>query len=359
MILLFVYVGGALTISFLCSVLEAALLSTRVIELEQRKSAGDAGAAALLRLKQERIDDAISAILTLNTIAHTIGATLAGAQAAKVFGEAWVGVFSAVLTLLVLIVTEIIPKTLGTVYASKLVGFVARTLKLLMAALAPVLFVTGLITRLVGRPHERGISRDELKAVLTMASREGAIEDSHGRILDNVLRLEELTLEDVMTPRVVVVMVPADGTVGELVANRAAESFTRIPVFEGGPDKVVGFVNQREVLGALARGTTDPDRPLREHVRPVPHLPETTSLDRALRELIERRAHVAVVTDEYGGTSGIATLEDMFETVLGAEIVDEFDRVAALRQLAARRRDRRLAQLGLELPVSPAEPTSD
>jgi CBS domain containing-hemolysin-like protein len=345
MTLLLFYVGGALAVSFLCSILEAGLLSIRPIELTERKEGGDKAAAALLDLKENRIDDAISAILTLNTIAHTIGATLAGAQAAKVFGSDWVGVFSGVLTLLVLVVTEIIPKTLGTVNASALVGFVSRTLKFLMFALTPVLFLTGMLTKLIGRPEKRAMSRGEFLAVVGLARKAGTLAQHEERILGNILRFDEILLEDVMTPRTVLEMLPVTATINDLVQDLEIQSFSRIPLYEEDPDHVVGYVHQRLVLGELARGR-EGSTPLTEFQRPVLHLPESTTLGDAMRVFLDRREHLAVVTDEFGGTAGIATLEDVLETVLGAEIVDELDHVADLRTLAAKYRDRRLSHLG-------------
>ena len=186
-ILLLLFVGGALCISFLCSLLEAGLLSVRVAELAGRQRTGDRGAARLLELKQNRIEEAISAILTLNTIAHTIGAAMAGAQAAVVFGDAWLGVFSGVLTLLVLIFTEIIPKTLGTVFASQLVGFLGRTLQLLIIALWPVVRASHWLTRLFIPNKQPTVSRAELAALVSMAKSQGTLGHVESRMFDNVL----------------------------------------------------------------------------------------------------------------------------------------------------------------------------
>jgi len=192
--LLLIYVGGALTISFLCSLLEAGLLSVRETELSARAGAGEGGAAVLLDLKQNRIDDAISAILTLNTIAHTIGATLAGAQAAYVFGDVWVGAFSGVLTLLVLVVTEIIPKTLGAVNASQLAGFVGRTTALLVKLLYPIIKATGALTGLLTRKEQSPISRAEIAALLAAAASQGTVRKDQKRFFDNRAQRPEAIL---------------------------------------------------------------------------------------------------------------------------------------------------------------------
>lgn len=342
-LLLAAYVSAALSVSFYCSILEAALLSVRVSELEERREAGQRAAGALLRLKQEQIGDAISAVLILNTIAHTIGATLAGAQAARVFGSAWVGLFSAALTLAVLVGTEIVPKTLGTTYASRLVPFVAASLRALMWGLRPILYLTSLLTRLLTPAQRERISRGELAALIGLAARQGTIPAHESHVLENVLALGHVAVEDVMTPRTVLVMLPAEATLADLVASRETSSVSRIPLFLGTRDHVIGYVLQREALLQAARGAP-PDTPLREFNREIPFLLETTPLNRALRTFLERREQIAMVVDEYGGVSGLVTLEDLVETVLGVEIVDESDRVADLRALAMDLRDRRLVR---------------
>ncbi len=344
MTLLLIYVGGALTISFLCSVLEATLLSARPVELTARSARGDRGATLLLELKQQRLDDAIGAILTLNTVAHTVGAALAGAQAAIVFGDAWVGVFSGVLTLLVLIFTEIIPKTLGTVHASRLTGLVARITDLLTKVLKLPLLIVRLLTRgLVTTDHRPRISRQEVAAMVSSAARQGGLDEKTSRVVSSVLRLREVRLEDVMTPRTVTAMLPENATIAELLANEAAQAFSRIPLYRQSRDDVVGHVLQREVLAAVATGTP-PETPLERFSRPLAVIPETAFVDEVLERMIEARDHMALVGDEFGGVAGIVTLEDLIETAFGVEIVDETDEVSDLREEARRRHDRRMAR---------------
>lgn len=341
--LLILYVGTALSISFLASLLEATLLSVRISEIERRANIGHRGAAQLLELKRHRIDDAISAILTMNTIAQTLGAALAGAQAARVFGSARVGIFSGLLTILVLVCTEIIPKTLGTVYAPALTDFVGRALGILTWALAPILYVTRFLTRLIAPGGVPPISRSELTALVGMAAREGAIRDQESQVFENVLELEKIKVEDVMTPRTVVIMLPASSTLGELVEHTETSSVSRIPLFAESRDKVIGYCVQREALHAAARGASH-DTPLTEFKRDVTFIPESATLARALRHFLDEGEHVAMAVDEFGGVSGLVTLEDLVETILGVEIVDESDRVADLRHLATELRDRRLAR---------------
>ncbi len=344
-ILLIVYVSIALGTSFLCSVLEAALLSTREIELARRAEDGDASAKRLLEIKQHRVDDAISAILTLNTIAHTVGATMAGAQAAIVFGDEWLGVFSGILTFLVLVVTEIIPKTLGTVYASRLVGFVGTTIRVLMAGLSPILFFTRLLTRLFTRhSHEEKVSRREVLSLIAIAKRQGTLEEEVSSTLSNMLRLEDIRVSDVMTPRTVVRMLPVTATVEDLLASETHAIYSRIPLFRESRDNVEGYVLVREVTAEAARRASAAI-PLEDFKRPIHSVPDSIDLGELLEKLLAWREHAAVVVDEFGGLEGLVTLEDVLETILGREILDEVDTVADLRQLAKDLRDRRMKRI--------------
>ena len=336
----------ALVISFLCSILEAALLSSRTMELAARRDRGDRSAARLLKIKQHRLDDAISAILTLNTIAHTIGAALAGWQAALTFGDRWVGAFSGVLTLLILVITEIIPKTLGTTYASQLVPFIGLTLRGLLWIFKPVLFLTRSLTRLLAPKGQRDVvSRGEVAALIALAAQQGTFRDHEIQLVENVLRFDSVTVADVMTPRTVVEMLPSQMSLQALL-QQGTLAFSRIPLTEGSRDQVTSYVLHRELLWEMAQGGSL-DRPLSDFARPVWSIAETESVGRALRQLIDRNEHLALVADEFGGVSGLVTLEDLVETILGVEILDESDEVADLRVVAAELRDRRLARMNL------------
>jgi CBS domain containing-hemolysin-like protein len=331
-------------VSFLCSLLEAALLSVRIAPLIQQRSAGRRGAARLLELKQTRIDDAITAILTLNTVANTLGATLAGAQAATVFGSTWVGVFSGVLTFLILVFSEIIPKTLGAVYAVRLASFVGNTLHLMTRVMAPVLVLSRAITRLLTRGRETSFSRGDIAALISVAAHSGALSSEESEMLSNLLRFREVKVEDVMTPRTVTFMVPANETVGDLIDEPEAAVFSRIPLFREHRDDVVGYVLMRDLLVAVAK-KGNRDLPLKGFMRPILFVPELASVGSALRQILERREPVAIVTDEHGGVAGLVTLEDLTEAILGVEIVDESDRDVDMRQVATRLRDERLARM--------------
>lgn len=342
--LLLLYVSIALGVSFLCSLLEATLLASRNVTLAEQQAAGNRGAALLLTLKQNRVDDAISAILILNTVANTLGATLAGAQAARVFGSAWVGLFSGVLTFMILLVSEIIPKTLGAVYARQLSGTVGWVLSVLMRLLSPVLVLSGSLTGLLMRGRTSHTSRSEVTAIIAAASREGTLSPEEFTMHANLLRLNEVQVEDVMTPRTVLAMMPAETTVGEMLSDREAEAFSRIPLYRGKRDDIVGYVLQRDVLREIAQGG-DRNRALSSFMREISFIPELATVGDALRQLLERSEAIAIATDEHGGVSGLVSLEDLTETILGVEIVDESDRVADMRQSAARLRDQRLKRM--------------
>ena len=355
MTLLLVYVGFALTVSFVCSLLEATLLSAGRGMLSEEQAAGRRGAAILLHLKQERIDDSISAILILNTMANTLGATLAGAQAARVFGSSVIGVFSGVLTLLILVLSEIIPKTLGALHSRRLAGLVGYALNALTWVMTPALAVSRLLTRLLAPSRPARVSKGELTAVIAAAAREGALNITQTRLFESLLRFDEIKVSDVMTPRPMVMMMKAEASVAELLAHAEADVFSRIPLYaEDRIDDVVGYVLQREVLKAVATGGGH-ERPLSTFRRPVTFVPATLPASATLSQLIERREAIAVVVDEHGGMDGVVTLEDLTETLLGVEIVDESDRVVDLRQAALEYRDRRLERLR-QRRASPEQP---
>ena len=342
--LLVLFVVFALGVSFLCSLLEATLLSAGMASLSEQRAAGNRGAGWLLDLKRTRIDDAISAILILNTLANTLGATMAGAQAARVFGSAWIGLFSGVLTLLILVISEIIPKTLGAVYARSLSGIVGWALLFLTRLMTPALVLSRVLTRLLTRGKKTGFSRGELAAVIDTAAKEGALTRDESSLLSNLLRSREIQIEDVMTPRTVTFMMPVDKTVEDLLSEPEAEAFSRIPLYRDDPDNVVGYVLQRDVMKAVVTGC-ERSRRLDAFMREIWFIPEVISVGQALQQFLKRREPLAMATDEHGAIAGLVTLEDLTETLLGTEIVDELDRIVDLRQEAMELRDRRLERL--------------
>jgi CBS domain containing-hemolysin-like protein len=343
-ILLVVIVVISLSFSFLCSILEAALLTVSTAELTERKTRGDKGAILMLEMKTEHLENSISAILTLNTIAHTIGATLAGAQAAKIWLDQGAAVFGFVLTILVLVATEIIPKTLGTVHASSLAGFVGRTIKILVFILKPMLFITHYLTSLVARGDKKPISRGELIAMVDMAHMDATLDPEERNILTNVLKFDDIPISTIMTPRTVVTMVDKNASLEVLIHDDAISAYSRVPVFEDDRDNITGYVLVRDILKAAATGR-DLNTSIDSFVRDIWFLPEVVSVDDAMRQFLERHEPMAMVIDEHGAVAGLLTLEDVLETVLGAEITDETDHTVDLRQLALQLRDQRLDRL--------------
>lgn len=357
-VLLVLFVAVALAISFLCSILEAALLSSREAELEERSRRKEKGAIRLLAIKRERLDDAISAILILNTIAHTAGVAGAGLQAGKIWPDKPIilgVVFPSVLTLLILVGTEIIPKTLGAVHASRLVSPVASLLHLLMWCLKPLLVLTRLVTGALATHENSPVSRGELAAMVAVATRQGTLASQDSRLVSNALRFHEIRVEDVMTPRTVVAMTAADATVEDLLQEEGAAPYSRIPLYGEDRDHVVGYVVRSEILAAVARGLPQ-ERSLESFRRNIFFLEESVSVSQALRQLVESHEHLAMVTDPYGGIAGLITLEDLVETLLGVEILDESDQVADLRTEATALRERRLQNRlkGRQVPATSA-----
>ena len=285
----------------------------------------------LLEIKEERLDDAISAILILNTVANTLGATMAGAQAARVFGSGAVGVFSGILTFLILVFSEIIPKTLGALYAPRLSNVVGYTLQGLTTIMSPALTVSRVLTRLLAPNEPTKLSKGELEALIATAAREGAIDPAQTKLLESLMRFDTVRVSDVMTPRPVMMMMPAEATVADLLATPETDAFSRIPLYEGeSTDEVVGYVLQRDLLRVAASGAGR-EQPLAAFRRPVFFIPGFIRAGVALGQLLDRREALAIVVDEHGAIEGVITLEDLTETLIGAEIVDESDRVVDLQ----------------------------
>ena len=346
MLLLFIFVMFALVFSFLCSIAEAVILSVTPAYIEvlvkQRKSSG-----LLLRKLKANIGEPLAAILTLNTIAHTVGAVGAGAQAAIVFGSAYLGVVSAVLTLLILVFSEIIPKTLGAHHWRKLAPATAYGLRVLVWLLYPFVMLS---ERLTGGMVEgvtlNGFSRNEFAAMADLSAEEGQLAERESEILKNLLKLRKTRVRDAMTPRTVLFSLPGRITVQEFFRKYEQVMFSRIPVFGEDPDQIFGFVLRGDLL--LAQASGESARSLDEFRREVPVLPDSVSLAHAFTLLLRQTAHIAIVVDEYGDLQGILTLEDIFETLLGLEIVDEGDETVNMQELARDQWKRRAEEIGFK-----------
>jgi len=350
MILLIIYISIALGFSFLCSIAEAVLLSVTTPYIALLESQNKPSAAELRQLKND-INKPLAAILTLNTIAHTVGAAGAGAQATKVFGNAYLGIASAILTLLILVFSEIIPKTLGAHYWRQLAPSTAYALKSLVWFLYPFVKLTELLTRgLTDGPTLRGVNRKEIMAIAELSGREGALADQESLIMRNLLLLRETPAKAAMTPRTVVFSISQQMTVGEYFANYEEKPFSRIPVYLSDTENITGFALRSELLLAKARGKTESI--VANFARDIPKILEQVDLSQALNRFLKEHVHIILVMDEYGGFSGILTLEDVLETLLGLEIVDEFDDTEDMQSLARKLWEQRARKLGLDVEDS-------
>jgi len=347
MLLLVIYVLIALGFSFLCSIAEAVILSVTTPHILLMKKQGKPTGALLERLKAD-INTPLAAILTLNTIAHTVGAAGAGAQAVKVFGNAYVGVASAILTLLILVFSEIIPKTLGAHYWRQLAPVTAHALRGLIWLLYPFVKLSALLTSgLTHGPGLRGFNREELALMADLSHAEGQLGPQERRILKNLLRLRENRVTDAMTPRTVIFSVPEEMTVAAFFDAHNGSRFSRIPLHRDERGELEGFVLRDDLLLAQAHGDTE--KPLSDYRRELAALPETGSLVHAFDEFMRQRAQIMLVVDEYGTVEGLLTLEDIIETLLGMEIIDESDATTDMQELARQLWRKRAAGMGLEI----------
>lgn len=347
MFLLIVYVLIALCFSFLCSIAEAVLLSVNsahVALLEKQNR----GSGAILRELKKDINKPLAAILTLNTVAHTIGAAGAGAQALAVFGDGSVALFSAILTLLILVFSEIIPKTLGAHYWRALSPATAYVLRFLILALYPFVWMSEKLTGgITEGPMLSGFSREEFAAMAELSAEEGQIKQQESTILKNLLLLNQTKVQSVLTPRTVIFSLSENSTVEEFFHRHDSIRFSRIPVYRADePENISGFVLRSDLLLAQSRGNRE--KTLSMYVREIPRIPDSTSVAMATEEAIRQGAHIMLVIDEYGGVEGIVTLEDLLETLLGKEIIDEGDKTVDMQQLALNRARKQQERWGRE-----------
>ncbi|MEL6982028.1 MAG: hemolysin family protein [Actinomycetota bacterium] len=341
--LLVLYITLAIGVSFLCSIMEAVLLSVSPAYIGALEATKPTVAARLRELKSD-VDRPLAAILTLNTVAHTIGAAGAGAEAAAYFGNNAIGIFSALLTLGILVLSEIIPKTLGAVYWRGLAPLVSRLLKPLIYLLYPLVLMSQWFAKLLTRGQKGGdVSREELAALADIGAEEGVFRDGEARMFKSLLRFESLQVADVMTPRTVVVAFPETASAEQLV--EAKRPFSRYPVYSKNRDDITGYVLLSDALARVADDAHE--TPLSEFRRDLVAVPERRSLLEVFEDLVEGREHLALVLDEYGGTAGIATLEDVIETMIGLEITDETDTTEDMQVLARNRWRDRASELGL------------
>lgn len=335
MTLLLVYLFVALFTSFLCSIAEAILLSTPLSYVKSQVEQGNRNEVTFLKLKED-VDKPLSAILSLNTVAHTVGAAGVGAQAIIVFGEEYFGVVSAILTILILVVTEIIPKTLGANYYRTLMGFAAKTIQMMIFLTYPLVIISMKLTRVLSRKgKEPSTSRAEISALATIGTEEGIFVDKENKIIQNLIKLKDIKISKVMTPRTVVVTANEEMSVREFLKNKEFLHFSRIPVYSESRDNITGYVLREKVFEKLAEDEFH--LKLSDLKRKIVSFPEQQTLFVAWEELLKKKEHISLVIDEYGGLDGIATLEDIIESLLGFEIIDEKDKVENMQQFARER----------------------
>ena len=346
-LLLITYVLLAIGFSFFCSVAEAVLLSITPSYIEGQREKRPKLAARLKRLKQDNVDQSLAAILTLNTIAHTAGAIGAGAKATVVFGSAWFGLFSALMTLAILFFSEIVPKTIGAIYWSRLVVPTVLFVQGLIVTLYPIVWISEKLTKLISRGKAiHNFSRDEFIAMARLGNDSGLIHDNESLIIRNLFRYGSVKAVDVMTPCSVVFALAEDRKVSEVFEHIKNKPFSRIPIYKTGIDDITGFVLRDDIL--LSKASGQQGEMLKSFKRNIFAVPETASLPMLLESSLKDRQHIALVVDEYGGTSGVVTLEDLVETLLGVEIMDEMDSVENMRVLARKLWIKRAKALGIE-----------
>lgn len=334
MSLLGLYLFIALFFSFLCSIAEAVLLSVSRVHIAIMEKEGHKTGEILHALKED-INKPLAAILTLNTIAHTAGAAGVGAQATVVFGNSSLGIVSAVLTFLILVFSEIIPKTLGASYWKELAPVTAYSLKFLIFVLYPFIKMSEIITRnMLGKEESAGFNRNEFTVMAQLSAEEGHIDKEEATILQNLLLLQEIKANDAMTPSTVMLCASQNLKVEEFFHKYKKTRFTRIPVYDKDPDDIVGFVIRSDLLLAQARGNNDTR--LNNYLRKMPTFLDVMTLSHVMKELLSGKIHIALIVNEYGTVRGILTLEDILETLIGREIIDEGDKDIDMQKLAKR-----------------------
>lgn len=360
--LFLLYLFGALAVSFMCSILESVLMSTPLSYITMREEEGYKPAG---RMKKYKTDSSrpIAAILSLNTIANTVGAAGVGHQGTVVFGSQWFGLVSAGMTLLILVFAEIIPKTIGTSYWKRLMGFASGAIRVLIFCLYPVVICVELLQKKI-TPKERdtSVSREEVSAMADVAEESGELDEDENEVIQNIISLDEVTASDAMTPRVVAAIAPESMTIKSFYKDKRYLHHSRIPVYAGDDEYITGYILRMEALQLMAEDKFDVT--LGSIRRDIASFQEDTPLDEIWDKMLSKDDQIAVIIDEYGSFQGILTMEDVLETILGDEIVDEQDDVRDMQQLAREKwKSQRKAAKAQQAkrkpsPKTPAQPGS-
>ena len=331
--MLTVYLSLALGVSFVCSLLESVLLSTTISHAHMLDREGQKSGSLWLKLKDHDAVQPLTAILTLNTIAHTVGALGVGVEVEAAFpGQYTVAIASALLTIAILLLSEILPKTLGAAYWKQIGPIAAHALDWMVKLMWPIIAMILVLKKMLPKADSQIITRDELAALADIGEAEGAIAEREETVIINLLQLRDRQVKEIMTPRVVIASWSIDYTVREALDDVPRTLFSRIPLIGESLDDLRGFALRKDVLLAAADGEWE--RPLTDFQQTALVVPMDQNIERLFRDLMRERSHLAFVQDEFGGTAGLVTLEDVLETILGAEIVDEHDEVADMRELA-------------------------
>jgi len=346
MTLLFVYLAIAIGVSFLCSVLEAVLLSITPSFLEKQKIENPRSGILLAGVK-DKLDESLSSILILNTFAHTVGAVGVGSQAVQVFGAKWETLIAVLLTLAILYFSEIIPKTLGATFWRNLAVPAAFTIGWLVKLVYPLVWISTRITKFISSDNENEITREEIIALASLGYKDGTLYNQENEYLSNLLRLRDIKTEQILTPRSVVHMLDETMSVKDALELPQTKQFTRIPIFREGIDDITGKVIKKDLYEAERNGQGN--EPVSKVAVPIFRVSEKLPVQQLLDHLIKNKMHLCIVEDEFGQTTGIVTLEDAIETLLGREIVDESDQVEDMQELAKgkyrdRLRDQKMKQ---------------
>ncbi len=316
--------------------MEAVLLTTPLSFISAKIEEGKKSAKLFKKLK-ESVDRPLSAILSINTIAHTVGAAGVGAQAVKVFGEIYFGVISAILTILILIFSEILPKTIGAYYWKWLALGSGKIITVMVYLTYPIVKLSEVMTYLIAKKGKEGatVSREEFSAMVNIGEQEGIIGIAESRIIKNIIKLRSIKVADVMTPRVVVETADSQMSVREFYMNKNYLHFSRIPIYKDNKENITGFVYRNDVVDLVANDKFNVK--ICEIEREILVVPELQPLTILWEKLLAVKAHIALVVDEYGGFEGIVTLEDVIETIIGLEIMDERDVEPDMQQYAKKR----------------------
>ena len=355
--LLLLFFSLSILFSFLCSICEAVLLSIPPSYVEIKNQEGDPVGKLLKEFKTD-IDRPLSAILTLNTIAHTVGAIGVGSQAGALYGDqplviggaempfTMEPVIGALMTLAILILSEIIPKTLGANYWKQLVPFTVRALRVVIIVLWPLVWFSQFITKKLKKDKTKSVfSRADFTAMAELGAREGVFAKEESKIIRNLLRFNTIRAKDIMTPRTVVLAADQNQTISDFFEAHQDLRFSRIPIFQDSKDHITGFVLKDVLLLKIIKGESD--KPLSAIRRELMIVNEFINIPDLFNKLMEKREHIALVVDEFGGMAGLVTMEDVIETLLGMEIVDEWDKIEDMQKLARLNWEKRARAMGI------------